>query len=403
MTMNLRRSITKLIPAPERRYIKSRLSWLMKGKTGKRLQASLARIETSGPIDFSKIRAIIHLGDGSRGAHHIYQQWRDVFISAQVPFVCVIRKTHIFDICRAQYPKDFFIQASNAVAINTVVSMLPDLKVVFYTGNTGNNVHFLAFENIKQIFIGHGDSDKGTSSLRMFRVYDEVWVAVQAHIDRISVNSPNVSTRVVGRPQVKRLIDQTQDSAFIKNDVCKVVYLPTWEGATEYFNYSSLDLAYELVKSVQDIGFQLHVKLHPSTGNRLGISSKIKEKLESLCLSGSSLYESDKNVVDLMVDADICITDTSSIVSDWLTTKKPIFIYYPKDIHIKVGAQYEDFAYIFSTANEFNELLKKVIVEGNDHKKQAREAISEYLVSSKATRNELFTLALHDVVSDVDN
>ena len=60
----------------------------------------------------------------------------------------------------------------------------PGVKIAFYVANAGRNVQLLREPTIKHVFLNHGDSDKATSANPVSRVYDEVWVAGQAAIDR---------------------------------------------------------------------------------------------------------------------------------------------------------------------------------------------------------------------------
>ena len=60
----------------------------------------------------------------------------------------------------------------------------PTTMVAYYLANAGKNVHLLREASIRHVFLNHGDSDKSTSANPVSRVYDGVWVAGQAAIDR---------------------------------------------------------------------------------------------------------------------------------------------------------------------------------------------------------------------------
>ena len=162
--------------------------------------------------------------------------------------------------------------------------VLPTVKLAIYVANSGRNVHLLREPAIKHVFLNHGDSDKATSANPVSRVYDEVWVAGEAAIDRYAaagVKIPRERFAAIGRPQVDGLpVGPRKD-----RDVPRVLYAPTWEGIYEEVNYSSLEVAgativASILRERPDIA--VIFKPHPATGAWRREMSAARRRVERL-------------------------------------------------------------------------------------------------------------------------
>jgi CDP-glycerol glycerophosphotransferase (TagB/SpsB family) len=143
---------------------------------------------------------------------------------------------------------------------------LPEVQVVCYVSNAGQNMHLLRRRGVRSVFIGHGDSDKEASFNPFSRVYDQIWVAGQAGRDRYlraDVGVENEAIVEVGRPQLSGLCTGIRTSG-----PRTVLYAPTWEGWVEGGQQSSLvAMGPAIVRSLlarPDI--RLIYKPHPLTG-----------------------------------------------------------------------------------------------------------------------------------------
>jgi hypothetical protein len=142
------------------------------------------------------------------------------------------------------------------------------VRVGLFPANTGNNIHLIRLAGIKQVFIGHGDSDKAASFNPFSKVYDQVWVAGPAGRDRylrarVGVRDDEIVE--VGRPQLAPIHvgRQTPDP------MLTVLYAPTWEGWTgDPFHTSLALMGPTIVAALLD--HLPHVRLlykpHPLTG-----------------------------------------------------------------------------------------------------------------------------------------
>lgn len=115
-----------------------------------------------------------------------------------------------------------------------------DVRVALYPANVGNNIHMLRLPTMMSAFIGHGDSDKNASFNPFSRAYDQIWVAGRAGADRYARAAIGVDARClieVGRPQLDGV-----GSAVPPGDghVRTVLYAPTWEGWDSAQAYSSV-------------------------------------------------------------------------------------------------------------------------------------------------------------------
>ena len=143
------------------------------------------------------------------------------------------------------------------------------VKVLFYAANVGASINTLRLPTARHVFIGHGDSDKVASVNPFSRVYDEIWTAGRAGVDRYAEAQVGVrpeSLVEVGRPQLGGIQLGPR-----RGGIRTVLYAPTWENWTEDPGASSLRLTGEkIVKKLLDSPEQLRVlyRPHPFTGLR---------------------------------------------------------------------------------------------------------------------------------------
>ncbi|MEU0490620.1 glycerophosphotransferase [Nocardiopsis sp. NPDC006139] len=156
-------------------------------------------------------------------------------------------------------------------------------RVALYPANTGKNIHMLRNPMIKHVFIGHGDSDKIASVNPFSKVYDEVWTAGRAGLDRYVRAQVGVRTDEVvevGRPQLDSIRTDTAPNA-----VRTVLYAPTWEGWTdEPGNTSLIDAGPALIAGLLKAEPRVRVlyKPHPFTGIRSGRARRAHQKIVAL-------------------------------------------------------------------------------------------------------------------------
>ena len=87
-------------------------------------------------------------------------------------------------------------------------TIVPTLGAIFYVNNAAKNVDGTRYQQVVHVHLGHGDSDKPASYASSTTMFDRIFVAGQAGVDRFA--SHGVLTHeekfvLVGRPQVEAI------------------------------------------------------------------------------------------------------------------------------------------------------------------------------------------------------
>ncbi len=284
---------------------------------------------------FEQLRAydpacIVYMSAGPGQSGYILNQWLPALDAMSKRAIVVVREdTNVGPIGRTSLPVLYAPQTRDVEQL-----VLPSIRMAFYLANAGRNVHLQREPAIKHLFLNHGDSDKSTSANPVSRVYDEVWVAGEAAIDRYhaaGVDIPAEHFAIVGRPQVDPLTVGP-----LPGPTRHLLYAPTFEGYYQEANYSSLEvMGVALIRRVLELRPDLGIifKPHPSTGvQRVGMRSA-RAQINAL------LRQSDRHLVaddhpgttlnDCFDRADVLVSDISSVVTDFLHTERPILISNP--------------------------------------------------------------------------
>jgi hypothetical protein len=350
----------------------------------------ISRLNVSVPIKLA-----IHSGEGRPGMDHL-DSWVPLFHQSSIPFCVITRLESLFEYCKQTYPDVFVVYAKKEKDIDITVSNLASLKTIFYPSNTGNNIHLARFNNYKHVFVGHGDSDKTSSAHKLFRLYDEIWVAGQAHTDRFAnagFDLGHLKFIKVGRPILTKLLpfidERPWAERFATPSLC---YLPTWEGVWPDQTYSSLPLACKLLQesssTLQNGVF--HVKLHPRSGT-VSSDYKTMEKnilaLRKNIKNTITIHEKREPLNDVLPLGNVFICDVSSVITDCLLVDAPIFVYLNPHVKQRSSAMpLEKFAYTFENVSEFKLKLGKLTQTG------------DYLASGRAKAREYY-LGLTEIVN----
>lgn len=370
-------------------------------KKSKSISSEVNNIITENIKLFTKIPHLIHTGEGINCAYQI-DMWVDVFMSSGEPFAILTRNIELYQWAIRKYPYLNIVYAKRPVDVDAVLNNLPWLYAIYYTSNTGNLIHTLKHNKFKHIFLGHGDSDKAASAHKFFRVYDEIWVAGQAHIDRFK--NANLEIRhlhfvKVGRPNLKKIIQDAMKEFSCENESKNntIVYLPTWEGVYEENNYSSARLSPVFLSQIsQKTNSKIVAKFHPLTGTRDRSMSQLYTALNDAfadCPYMLTVTDSTYSIPKLVTEGDFFICDISAVVSECISSLRPIFVYVPSDRNITMSnssLSYEDYTYTFSTIEQLIELIDNVIINGKDYLKEARYKALDYLLSVNETINDEF-------------
>jgi CDP-glycerol glycerophosphotransferase (TagB/SpsB family) len=113
-----------------------------------------------------------------------------------------------------------------------------------------------------------------------------------------------------------------------------VLYAPTWEGFYDQSDYCSVVRpGLDAVRSMVDSGrFRVLFKPHPASGGRRQDVAEAVEEIERLLSSGAHrrLPDAPEALYEAMREADVLISDVSSVLSDWLACRRPYVVTNPQ-------------------------------------------------------------------------
>ncbi|WP_341720149.1 CDP-glycerol glycerophosphotransferase family protein [Micromonospora sp. FIMYZ51] len=210
--------------------------------------------------------------------------------------------------------------------------LVPSLRVAFYVNHGAKNSHCLRFTQLTHIQLHHGDSDKASSANPVSGIFDRIFVAGEAAIDRYAragVAIPAEKFVVVGRPQVETIEVRTEPATGLANPT--VLYTPTWTGHHADADYCSLPMAEPLLRRLLDRGATVILRAHPYTTQNPA-SARYLARLHDLLAADRSrtgrqhlfgAAASRLSLAESVNRADALVSDVSGVVSDWLYSGKP--------------------------------------------------------------------------------
>lgn len=366
---------------------------------------SAKNIDTSHVNFYQEISLVIHSGELLAAGSNQIIPWVPVFVQAEVKFLLLLRNEAFFEWVKKEYPWMSVAFARRGVDVEEVLSLLPDAKTVFYPSSTGNNIHLVRFNHLHHVFIGHGDSDKASSAHKALRLYDEVWTAGQGHIDRFEnsdFNTAHIKFVKVGRPNLRNILASSQ-TYWEERMESRVLYLPTWEGAVEETNYSSIAFSGQVIREVQNLlDAHMMIKYHPFTGgrdNKLKNISKMTEEIVSSESLNAAVLDASVEISTVIPNNSIFICDISGVITECLAADAPIFVYIPADKEVKVASsniKYEDYCYTYSDIEELIEKITRV-TNGDDYLMEGRKKAIEYFIGYKETLDNRFVKKLQEI------
>ncbi|MCG2622264.1 CDP-glycerol glycerophosphotransferase family protein [Arthrobacter sp. I2-34] len=221
----------------------------------------------------------------------------------------------------------------------------PSLKVAFYVNNAVKNTHFIERREMRHVWLNHGDSEKPACYNPVHAIYDHIFSAGQAGVDRYArhgVDIPREKFRIVGRPQVEDI--QHRRGAPGLNPT--VLYAPTWRGPYADTAVYSLPHGRGIVEGLLARGCTVIFRAHPFNYRFPEATAWITEIGELLAADAVAtgrqhIYgkaaEQEMSVVDCFNASDAMVSDVSAMVSDYLQSGKPFSI-------VSVGRTVEELA-----------------------------------------------------------
>ncbi|MGH8794888.1 MAG: CDP-glycerol glycerophosphotransferase family protein [Stackebrandtia sp.] len=266
---------------------------------------------------------------GPASAQYQLLMWLPYFDRIGDSYVIILRERR----CLADFAAATRAPIVVAPSIANMEHMLtPTLRAVFYVNNSMKNTHCVRFGELTHVQLMHGDSDKPACYNPVTAMYDRVYVAGQAGVDRYRAHGVKIADeqfRIVGRPQVSevKVVDRSAGRAHAP----VVLYAPTWTGDSADVNYCSLPLGERIVSALLERGVVVLLREHPFTRRNAAAGRQLDRVQELLAAdaerSGRAHRWGEKTarhtLAECMNDADALICDVSGVASDWLYSEKP--------------------------------------------------------------------------------
>ncbi len=208
-------------------------------------------------------------------------------------------------------------------------------STVFYVNNAATNSQLVAHIELTHVQLLHGDSDKAPSWNPVTAMYDRIYVAGQAGIDRYidhGVSIPPEKFEIVGRPQVDQVVVATERTT---QAAPVVLYTPTWRGYFADSEYSSLPKAHLLFDQLLARNCAIVFRPHPycyKDREFRKVMAELRDRLDEhsrrtgVIHLHSQMAEKDMTVFDCFNASDLMISDVSSVVADYLCSEKPFAV-----------------------------------------------------------------------------
>ncbi|HYI54734.1 MAG TPA: CDP-glycerol glycerophosphotransferase family protein, partial [Microlunatus sp.] len=212
--------------------------------------------------------------------------------------------------------------------------VVPSLSAAFYVNNAARNSHLVERRELTHVWLNHGDSEKPACYNPVHAIYDLLFAAGQAGVDRYArhgVTIPTEKFRIVGRPQVEVIRPASRSV----DGPPTVLYAPTWQGPFSDSRVFSLPVGRQIVQALLDRGARVVFRAHPfnyryrecvdliTDIGRLLAADKAQTGRDHLW---GPAAEQAMTVEDCFNASDAMISDVSAVVSDYLRSDKPFAI-----------------------------------------------------------------------------
>lgn len=346
-----------------------------------------------------KVEFIVYYGEPKAQSH--FHMWDTVFSPCAGQYMSVFRHAKPW---QAQMGSDTVIPVANIAQSEALFARMPNLKAIFYPANNGLNLQAVRNSKYQHVFLGHGDSNKASSANKAFRLYDEVWVAGQAHQDRFQAVPGDFSAikfRIIGQPWMADWLDNRP--ADTTSEDTDWGYFPTWRGYYRDSDYSSMHLAPQIADIAQKYAGEHgagHIKLHP-----WATSAQKKTAHKQMDIQrGHHVVDPTSELRDVLNrPLRFVVCDISAALTECLYLNVPIFLFEPGGdavlpLHFH---QQNGFCYIFKSPDELEALMQRVLGAGDDVLSNERQAARSYIFDLERTKTGQFYKELDRLSKDV--
>lgn len=288
--------------------------------------------------------------------------------------------------------------------------IVPSLRAFFYVNNHASNADGVRFADLTHVHLGHGDSEKPASYNATTAMFDRIFVAGQAGVDRFArhgVLIPEEKFVLAGRPQIEDLEVRPVEATLPAEPV--ILYAPTWRGSIGDSLFGSLGSGERIVRGLLAAGATVWFRPHPY--DYRDATSRVRINQIDAVLAGdrsrphrTSEQTREHSVLACLNASDALVTDISSVASDYLCTGKPFALvdtgvvenvefYYPL-----VRA-----AHLLSTTGDLEAELAAFLRE--DATQEARAEITRYYLGDAPPSKsaDVFVAAVRAAIADDDS
>jgi CDP-glycerol glycerophosphotransferase (TagB/SpsB family) len=272
------------------------------------------------------------------GAAYQVGMWLPFLARIGRPFIIVTRSVpmmrEIGAVTRAHGIEIPIIHRPTLRSLEDVI--VGSMTTAFYVNNAVRNTHFVERRELTHVWLNHGDSEKPACFNPVHAIYDLLFAAGQAGVDRYQrhgITIPIEKFRIVGRPQVEQI--EAARGPVAEQQPQTVLYAPTWQGPFADTRVYSLPLGKEIVQRLLDRGVRVIFRAHPFN-YRFPICVDLINEIGRLLTADNAATgrnhlwgaaaEQQLTVEDCFNASDAMISDVSAVVSDYLRSEKPFAI-----------------------------------------------------------------------------
>ncbi|HET9303311.1 MAG TPA: CDP-glycerol glycerophosphotransferase family protein [Propionibacteriaceae bacterium] len=269
------------------------------------------------------------------GANYQVGMWLPYFVRIGRPFIIVTRTApmlnQIGELCDELGIKVPLIYRKTLRSIEEII--VDSMTTAFYVNNAARNTHLVERRELTHVWLNHGDSEKPACFNPVHAIYDLIFAAGQAGIDRYArhgVHIPAEKFKIVGRPQVELISAARAPISTIRQPT--VLYAPTWQGPFADSRVYSLPVGRQIVEQLLAHNARVIFRAHPFN-YRYPDAEKMIADIGAVLdadreVSGrehlwGSAAEQEMSVEDCFNASDAMVSDVSAVVSDYLHSGKP--------------------------------------------------------------------------------
>ena len=272
------------------------------------------------------------------GAGYQVGMWLPYFARLGRPWVVVTRNTTMMvEIARVMRRQDIRAPIIFRPKLRDLEDIIvPSLKAAFYVNNAARNAHLIERRELTHVWLNHGDSEKPACYNPVHAIYDVIFAAGQAGIDRYArhgVHIPREKFVIAGRPQVEVITPARGPIAEQRPPT--VLYAPTWQGPYADTRFFSLPQGEAIVEKLLAAGARVIFRAHPLNYQFPSCVKLIRAIWRRLAadqaLTGrdhlwGAAAEKEMTVEQCFNASDAMVADVSAVLSDYLHSDKPFAI-----------------------------------------------------------------------------